>query len=239
MNRRTLLYSGIATAVAAASRPVNASEVGASTSTPLTRPIDIRRTAHVCIDLQNGFMEKGAPVEVPAARDIIPTVNAISAAIRKSEAINIFVQFTLGPLDVQSWSNWFARMPESQRPQQERFLERGSHYHQLWPDLAVMPADLKVEKSRFSAFIPGASNLDELLKRRGLNTLIITGTLTNVCCESTARDAMQMNYRVIFIEDATAARTPAEHNAAIANMRSTFGELLTAKQLTTALQEIS
>ncbi|WP_188758789.1 cysteine hydrolase family protein [Edaphobacter acidisoli] len=231
MNRRTLLYSGIATAMTAASRPVNASEVGASTSAPLTRPIDLRRTAHLCIDLQNGFVEKGAPVEVPAARDIIPTVNAISTAIRKSEAINIFVQFTLGSPDVQSWSNWFARMPESQRPQQERFLERGSHYHQLWPDLAVMPADLKVEKSRFSAFIPGASDLNELLKRRGLNTLIITGTLTNVCCESTARDAMQMNYRVIFIEDATAARTPAEHNAAIANMRSTFGEVLTAKHL--------
>lgn len=232
MNRRTLLYSGIATAVTAASRTtVNASEVGAAKSAQLTRPIDLRRTAHLCIDLQNGFMEKGAPVEVPAARDIIPTVNAISAAVRQSGAANIFVQFTLGTRDVQSWSNWFARMPENQRPQQEQFLKRGSHYHQLWPELAVKPTDLKAEKSRFSAFIPGASDLDELLKKRGLDTLIITGTLTNVCCESTARDAMQMNYRVIFIEDATAARTVPEHLAAVANMRSIFGEVLTAKQL--------
>jgi len=236
MNRRTLLYSGIATAVTAASRTAGAGEVGATTSARLARPIDLRRTAHLCIDLQNGFMEKGAPVEVPAARDIIPTVNTISAAVRQSGATNIFVQFTLGPRDVQTWSNWFARMPESSRGQQEQFLRRGSHYHELWPKLAVTPADLKVEKSRFSAFIPGASGLHELLERRGVNTLIITGTLTNVCCESTARDAMQMNYRTIFIEDATAARTVQEHLAAVANMRSTFGEVLTAKQLIAGLQ---
>ena len=145
--------------------------------------------------------------------------------MRKSEASNIFVQFTLGSPDVQSWSNWFARMPESQRPQQERFLERGSHYHQLWPHLTVMPADLKIEKSRFSAFIPGASNLDELLKRRGVNTLIITGTLTNVCCESTARDAMQMNYKLIFVSDSNAALTDAAHNATLDNMCMIFADV--------------
>jgi ureidoacrylate peracid hydrolase len=231
MNRRKLLYSGLASAVAAATKTAGAIQAVAANNAPLARPIDLRHTAHLCIDLQNGFMEKGAPVEVPAARDIVPAVNSISAAFRQRGAANIFAQFTLGQRDKQTWSNWFARMSQSDRAKQENFLERGSHYQQLWPALAVTPADLKIEKSRFSAFVPGASGLHELLQRRGVGTLIITGTLTNVCCESTARDAMQMNYRIIFIEDATAARTAAEHTAAVANMRSIFGEVLTTNQL--------
>jgi ureidoacrylate peracid hydrolase len=56
--------------------------------------IDPARTAHVIVDLQNGFMEPGAPVEVPPAREIVPNVNAISSAVRRAGGLNVFVRFT-------------------------------------------------------------------------------------------------------------------------------------------------
>ena len=65
--------------------------------------------------------------------------------------------------------------------------------------------DLLVEKSAASAFFPGRSPLPELLAERSIDTVVITGTVTNVCCESSARDASTLGYRVIFVADATAA----------------------------------
>ena len=92
-------------------------------------------------------------------------------------------------------------------------------------NLDVHEEDLVVEKRRYSAFIQGASDLDTILKGRGIGTLIITGTLTNVCCESTARDAMMMNYRSVMVSDGNAAVTDFVHEASLVNMISTFGDV--------------
>src|SRR5258708_30489438 len=70
-----------------------------------------------------------------------------------------------------------------------------------------------------------------MLMARGIYTLIITGTATNVCCESTARDAMQMNYKVIFIADGNATNTDAEHNATLNNMAALFADVMTTQEL--------
>ncbi len=73
--------------------------------------------------------------------------------------------------------------------------------------------------------MPGASRLHETLQARAIDTLIITGTLSNCCCESTARDAMQMNYKLIFVSDANAALTDAAHNATLDNMCMIFADV--------------
>jgi nicotinamidase-related amidase len=75
--------------------------------------------------------------------------------------------------------------------------------------------------------MPGSSDLDDILQMCGIDTLIITGTATNVCCESTARDAMQMNYKVIFVADGNATNTDAEHNATLNNMVRLFANVMT------------
>ncbi len=84
---------------------------------------------------------------------------------------------------------------------------------------------MTIDKTRFGAFVPGASDLHETLQARGIDTLIITGTLSNCCCESTARDAMQMNYKLIFVSDANAAVTDAAHNATLDNMCMLFADV--------------
>lgn len=190
----------------------------------------LRRTAHVVVDLQNGFMEPGAPVEVPLARAIVPNVNAISRAVREAGGTNVFLRFTT-PEDVSSWSSFYARSsPETARVHQEAFAP-GAHHWELWPELDVAPEDLKVDKQRFAAFIPGTCDLHQILQNRGIDTLIISGTLTNCCCESTARDAMQLNYRVIFVTDANAALTDAEHNATLHNMCFLFADVMSTSEV--------
>ncbi|HEV2700409.1 MAG TPA: cysteine hydrolase [Steroidobacteraceae bacterium] len=200
--------------------------------------LDLRRTAHVIVDLQNGFMEPGAPVEVPVAREIVPNVNRISAAVRAHGGRNIFLRMTVDAQSRMSWSNWFRHLltPASGTTLTQAFA-RDAHYWQLWPALTVTDRDLTVDKFRFGAFVPGASPLHEILQQQGVDTLIISGTLSNCCCESTARDAMQMNYKIIFVADANAALTDAAHNATLENMALLFGDVQSTAELLECIEQ--
>jgi ureidoacrylate peracid hydrolase len=202
--------------------------------------LDLRRTAHIVVDLQNGFMEPGAPVEVPFAREIVPSVNAISRAMRSRGGQNVFLRMTVDEESRSAWSNWFAYLQSEKDAETiARAFSRRAHHWNLWPQLEVSGPDMLVDKTRFGAFVPGASRLHELLQDRGVDTLIITGTLTNCCCESTARDAMQMNYKVIFVGDATATLTDAAHNATLENMAMLFADVMTAGEVIATIERAS
>lgn len=179
------------------------------------------RTALVVIDLQNAFMLPGMPVEVPTAREIVPQVNRLARAVRRADGKVLWVKMTLeGQRD--AWSVFFAG---DSRGAVLEHLTEGAYGHELHADLEVAPEDTILEKNRFSAFIQGSSRIDEVLKAAGIDTVIIVGTLTNVCCESSARDAMMLNYRVIFVSDANAALNDDEHNAALASVFWVFGDV--------------
>ena len=111
----------------------------------------------------------------------------------------------------------------------------GSYGHSIWPDLEILPSDIKVKKSRFGAFVPGSSQLHSILQARNIDTLIITGTATNVCCESTARDAMMMNYKVIFVSDGTATYNDEEHNATLGIMLAMFADVMNTDEVVVRL----
>jgi ureidoacrylate peracid hydrolase len=190
------------------------------------------RTAHLIVDLQNGFMEPGATVELPVAREIVPNVNRICAAVRASGGTNIFIRYLIDEATHVSWSSWFKDFHTAKRLKaMNETFGKDCHGFALWPGLDVRRDDLIVDKTRFGAFVPGSSKLHEILQARGIDTLIITGTATNVCCESTARDAMQMNYKVIFVADGNAAYTDAEHNATLNNMAALFADVMTTGEL--------
>jgi ureidoacrylate peracid hydrolase len=185
--------------------------------------INPARTAHVVVDLQNGFMAPGAVAEIGAAREIVPRVNAISRALRQAGGLVVYVQNTFDAEAIRTWSTYFEHFctPERRARMIEAFSP-GNVGHALWADLDVRSDDMKVQKSRFGAFAPGASRLHEILQQRGIDTLIITGTATQVCCESTARDAMMLNYKVFFVADGNATFTDDEHNATLSAMAHTF-----------------
>ncbi|MEM8728994.1 MAG: isochorismatase family cysteine hydrolase [Pseudomonadota bacterium] len=194
--------------------------------------IDPARTAHVVVDLQNGFMRPGAPVEVPVAREIVGQVNRISGALRAAGGLVVYLRYTSDPDEPQDWSAWYKGILSPERAEEQRLaFAPGAIDHALYPDLDVAETDLIVDKTRFSGFVPGTCDLHEILQARNIDTLIITGTLTNCCCESTARDANQRNYKVIFVTDGNATHTDAEHNATLCNMGTIFADLQSTDQV--------
>ncbi|MBV8537976.1 MAG: cysteine hydrolase [Alphaproteobacteria bacterium] len=198
--------------------------------------IDPRKTAHVIVDLQDGFMAPGAAVEIPMAREIVPNVNKISAAVRAAGGLNVFIRYLIDPESRAAWSHWFTKFMTPERTRRmEKAFTRGGDGFELWPGLEVTKDDLIVDKTRLGAFVPGSSNLHEVLQARGIETLIITGTATNVCCESTARDAMQMNYQVIFVADGNATNNDAEHNATLNAMMALFADVMTTDEVVACL----
>ncbi len=190
------------------------------------------RTAHIVVDLQNGFMAPGAVAEIGNAREIVPNVNRISAALRPAGGLVVYIQNTFDAVAIAGWSTFFDHFCSAERRQ--RMIEAftpGSFGHALYPDLDVLPQDMTVRKRRFGAFAPGASDLHALLQERGIDTLIVTGTATQVCCESTARDAMMLNYKVFFVADGNATFSDDEHNATLSAMAHTFCDVIDAEAL--------
>ncbi len=97
--------------------------------------------------------------------------------------------------------------------------------------LDVRPDGLKVKKIKYSAFALKSSGLDAQLRSQGIDTILIAGTLTNVCCESTARDAMMLDYKVTMISDANATLTDDEHAASLNTFMMFFGDVMSTKEL--------
>jgi ureidoacrylate peracid hydrolase len=162
----------------------------------------------------------------------VPNVNKLAAATRAVGGAVVWIQMTHTEEDKKTWSVFYEDVTKTaMRGDKLKGLVRGSHGQALYETLDVKPGDLKVEKKRFSAFIQGSSDLDKLLKERGIDTVLVTGTVTNTCCESTARDAMMLNYKTIMISDANAAATDEEHNATLANMLRIFGDVMSTDEV--------
>jgi ureidoacrylate peracid hydrolase len=189
-------------------------------------------TALLVVDLQNVFMLPPYPTEVPVARDIVPNVNKLAAATRAAGGVVVWIQMTHTEADKKNWSVFYDDVTKTaNRGDALKGLARGTHGQALYDTLDVKPADLKVEKNRFSAFIQGSSDLDKILKDRGIDTVLVTGTVTNTCCESTARDAMMLNYKTVMVSDANAAASDEEHNATLANMLRIFGDVMSTDEV--------
>jgi ureidoacrylate peracid hydrolase len=116
-------------------------------------------------------------------------------------------------------------------------LTEGAAGHELWHELDVQPSDLRVRKNRYSAFFPGASDLPGALRSRGIDTVLIAGTMTNVCCEASARDAMMDGFKTIVVSDANAARSDAEHTASLATVVQFFGDVRSTDEVAELLRK--
>jgi ureidoacrylate peracid hydrolase len=185
------------------------------------------KTALVVIDLQNVFMLPGMPVEVPTAREIVPNVNKLAAATRDAGGKVVWVKMCLEG-QTEAWSVFFEGDPRRGTLAE---LTPGAQGFELYDGLDVRSEDAVVVKRRYSAFIQGSSDIDRHLREAGIDTVIIVGTLTNVCCESSARDAMMLNYRLIFVSDANAALSDAEHNASLGTILRVFGDVATSDEV--------
>ena len=189
------------------------------------------RTAFVVIDLQNYYTQTGFMAECAAARDTFSTVNRLAAAMRAAGGSVLWVQTSSSGAE-QFWSHHHSHMLTPERSARRLCeLDPAHRGYSLADGLDVDPADPRVVKRTFSALTPGSSSLDTVLKQRSIEALLIGGTATNVCCESTARDAMMMNYATVMVDDALSAMTPEEHINTLHNWMLYFGDVLTADEV--------
>ena len=199
--------------------------------------LDPTCTALVVIDMQNTFLRPGAPVEVPKGREIVPNINRLSAALRKLGVQVIWVTHAnSSPGGMSDWSGFFDNfVADDVRTKTIAGLEPGAEGQKIWPDLDVAATDAQIFKNRYSALISGASSLERQLRSQGIDTILIAGTKTNVCCESTARDAMMLDFKTVMLSDCCAALSDEEHRATLETFIQQFGDVMTVDEALAAL----
>ena len=199
--------------------------------------LDPAKTALVVIDLQYAFMDAAVGHAVcPAALDIVPAVNRLAGALRRSGGGVFWVRMTHDERCAVDWSVNERIVTPAARDRRIAALTAGSKGHSLWAGLDVKPEDEIVDKYRFSGFMPGTSDLPDRLRARGFDTVLITGTVTNVCCESSARDAMMTNFRTIMVSDGNAAMSQEEHDASLTAFYNIFGDVMDTDMVVGALR---
>lgn len=200
--------------------------------------LDAAKTAVVVIDMQATFCEEGGPAEVPLSRTLLNPINRLNAAVRKAGGHVIWVNHANQNKDGQSdWAGFFDNfVSDDVRERTILSMAPGSPGQEVWRGLDVHEDDLKILKNRYSALIPGSSPLERVLRSLGIDTLLITGTKTNICCESTARDGMMMDFKVVMVSDATAALSDDEHRAALETIIQQFGDVYTVDEIAERLK---
>lgn len=187
---------------------------------------DPKRTALLVIDMQNFYIG-----EIASVVGIIPNINAIAAHLRERGGMVVWVGMSAGEDGQSRWPIYHDHFFTPQKGANHRDqLSPGHPGHEFHSSLDIRPGDPIVYKSRFSPFIAGASNIQDVLKARGVDSLIVTGTATNMCCESAARDAMMLDYKVVMVADANGARYEDDHLAGLTSFYQSFGDVRTTRE---------
>jgi ureidoacrylate peracid hydrolase len=199
--------------------------------------LDPAKSALVVVDMQNAFMLPGIAHSLcPMAEKIVPNINRLARAVRDTGGTVFWLKTTFTPEALRNWSTYFDMTSPQRVAKRIEALTADTEGHRLWSGLDLRPQDPIVEKNRFSAFIQGSSDLNARLRERGLDTIMVTGTVTNVCCESTARDAMMLNFRTIMVTDGNAAMTDEDHSASLVAFYLSFGDIMSTDMLIDCLR---
>ncbi len=196
--------------------------------------------ALVIVDMQNDFVRVGAPMEVPDARKTIPPHQRLIAFCRKAEIPIVYTRFLAGPFRtlLYEWS------PELEAP--TLACQRG--YRRYYADLDTTlecidiideiypePDDYIIDKYGYGAF--HQTVLHDTLRSLGVESLIVTGTVTQICVEETARGAFHYGYRTTVVSDAVSSYLPDLHAATLKNFAFKFGWVSTTDEVLVGLSE--
>jgi ureidoacrylate peracid hydrolase len=189
---------------------------------------DKNKAVLLVIDMQNDFVNEGAIMEVPMARQNLPNMKKLLNTCRRHNIPVIFTTHVLydtydvSPLEV-AYQPWLKK----------EGMRHGSRGVQVVDELAPLPNEVVIQKHRYDAFYN--TQLETVIRNiRGsgvADTVIITGTVTNVCCESTARSAFMRDFKVVFVSDACGGFDEASHQATLNIIGKVFGRVMTTDEL--------
>jgi nicotinamidase-related amidase len=173
---------------------------------------DPARAALLVIDMQEYFRGLAAPV-LPALARLLERARAAGLPVIYTQHGHDDPAEDAGMLGVW-WSD---------------HILLGTPAWALMPEVAPVEGERVFRKKRYSAF--HGTDLDAHLRAAGIEDLVIAGVMTNLCCETTARDAFVRDYRVFFLADGTATAEPGLHDASLANLAYGFATILTCDGL--------
>lgn len=182
------------------------------------------RSALLVIDMQNYFLDPVSPTFTCGGIAIMPGIKKLIQAYRKAKLPVIYTRHVHHPdmLDAGIMGWWWVGMCKEGTPESE-----------VHPELAPLPGEKQVLKHRYSSFYN--TDLETVLRCLKVEDLVITGIMTNMCCESTARDAYFRDYRVFFLADATGSITEDMHLATLLNLAFGFAQVTTVDRILSQL----
>lgn len=191
------------------------------------------RTALLVVDVQNDYCDQkgslaAAGLDVSGVASMMPRLHRLIESAHRAGVPVVFIQTIHdASTDTPAWRDRAqGRMRAVCRPG-----TWGSQFHQVCPAVG----DTVVNKYRYSAFIK--TKLELVLHAMGVETLVLAGVATNVCVESTARDACMLDYRVVLARDACASFTPAAHEMAVENIQNYFGLAASVADITSVWRQ--
>ena len=192
--------------------------------------LDPAKTAFAIMDMQNAFVKGKVKAETAIA--IMPAINRLAQAVRALGGHVAWVQLRAGDAEgrsiAQLYHDYFFTPAGAEAHRSQ--LTPGDWGYELCEELDIQAGDLRAWKSRHSAFVHGHGDLHDQLQAAGIENLLIGGTVTNFCCETSARDAMMLDYRTVMISDACAARYPEDHAAGLTSFFQSFGDVYTVAE---------
>lgn len=193
-------------------------------------PVALARSALLVMNMQNAWLAPGAPFHLSDAEQggvVVDTVNALARAIRSGGGLVVWFRTTSGaPGTAAYWSTYFDNfVGPDRRAIATAALAAGSPLHALSPEVAVGEDDIVLDKRRFSAFLRNDHDLEAMLRARGIDAVIVAGTATNICCESTVRDAMMRDFRTYMPHDAVWAPRADGHAAGLRSVMQAFADI--------------
>ncbi len=190
--------------------------------------LDVVASALVVVDMQLFFLDPASPTFTCGGLAILPGVTRLVAAFRRAGRPVVFTRHVHHPdgLDsgIMGWW-WEGRCVE------------GTPESEIHPDLAPQPGEKVVLKHRYSAFYD--TDLGTVLRCLGVRDLVVAGVMTNLCCESTARDAYFRDLRVFFLADGTGTVTEEMHLASLLNLAYGFARVTTCREIESRLTDPS
>jgi len=193
------------------------------------------RTALVVVDMQRGFLDPGEAMEVPAAREIVPVIQHLLSVFRARRLPVVFTEFVYS----ESVPVLIGRLHPEHRPAppgaprgfglpSSSCLE-GTSSAETVPDLAPRPDEIVVRKRGYDAF--AGTLLDRALRARNVTSLVVTGTMTDICVLATVTAALHREYRVTVVEDGVATLWPEIQRATLDIIGRAYGRIATGKEV--------
>ena len=178
------------------------------------------------IDMQQFFCTPSSHAYLKDSKKIIPTIQQLITVYRQHSLPVIFTRYALlqkeSPGAMGRWWN--------------DVLYDDDDFSNIISPLQPLPNELVIRKTQYSAFYE--TDLDQTLKKLKITTVLITGVLTHLCCETTARDAFMRNYDVFFLTDATTSDTQDLHDASLRTLSDGFATLVTTNEVLSWIKEM-